>query len=179
MGLTTFGPISVSPYAQVFEAAAIHLGALGVVTEMELEVVPAFSVFKVSLIDHTFCAMTVSSQARETKGVTPPSRLAHTPAHAPPAFGTSPGPAPADRARVRPRPDVVGPLHRHGAAPRVQPHNVRGGAAAAAAVHRWEHSGRVFLLLVVGARRQIPAPASPLAGEAAGPCIVLREAFSV
>lgn len=32
---------------QVFEAATIHLGALGVVTEMELEVVDAFSVYKV------------------------------------------------------------------------------------------------------------------------------------
>lgn len=45
VGLATIGPIS--PYAQVFEAAAIHLGALGVITEMELEVVPAFSVYKV------------------------------------------------------------------------------------------------------------------------------------
>lgn len=32
---------------QVFEAATIHLGALGVVTELELEVVDAFSVYKV------------------------------------------------------------------------------------------------------------------------------------
>lgn len=40
-------PAHFDTIQQVFEAATIHLGALGVVTELELEVVDAFSVFKV------------------------------------------------------------------------------------------------------------------------------------
>lgn len=41
-------PYKMARPRQVFEASTIHLGALGIVTELELEVVEAFSVFKVS-----------------------------------------------------------------------------------------------------------------------------------
>lgn len=111
VGAFFFALVFDNPYLQVFEAAAIHLGALGVVTELELEVVDAFSVYKVRPSAMIAMHMTLSLPECRTSTALSPSNTT-TKSHdqtadPPPAPGTRPRQLRNPRPRLRPPPGVV------------------------------------------------------------------------